>query len=325
MDITSRLTRALLIPAALFVAIFCMTLQAHSEEAIKTDLNASEIRDFTGAWALKMDMMGRIMEFKLTIVDLGGKAGATFDSARQAEPTAVEEMILLEEGALQLTYDMKFGAQTFSLIVTANLSDDGLEGQIVESGGLFKAPFTAVEAVDDVETRDQRRRNRRISATSATLRFERDKVVISFSALATKSKDYENFQSLSNDTVFEYVGGRASKILTDVDLHFGDTVVKQGNAYVTYPGVYSIWLKKTAKGYSLVFNEEADVWGTMFNPDTQAYEVPLTETKVEEASDKMKVTLEKLDDNTGTLNVFWADKKYSVNFTKGEKRSESPS
>ncbi len=179
--------------------------------------------------------------------------------------------------------------------------------------------------MDDVETNDQRRRNRRISATSATLRFDEDKITISFAGLEKESAEYEAFESLADGSVFEYVGGRASKILTAVDLHFGDTVVKQGNAHPTYPGVYSIWLKKTADGYNLVFNEESDVWGTMFNPETQVYEIPLTVSTVEEASDTMKVTLDKVDDTTGTLNILWGDKKYSASFTKGEKRPESAS
>lgn len=325
MGTTSRLTRTFITPVAVIAFALCTVFQAHSEEAIKTDLDASNIRDFAGTWTVLMDMMGRIMEFEMKIVDLDGKAGATFDSARQAEPTAVEEMSLLENGALQLTYEMKFGSQTFSLVVTAELTDDGLGGEIAEKSGLFKAPFTAKVAADNEETRQQRRRNRRTSATSATLRFEREKINISFSGLRTGSKDYENFQSLAIDAVFEYVGGRAFKILTDLDLQFGDTVVKQGNAHETYPGVYSIWMKKTATGWSLVFNEEADVWGTMFNPETQVYEVPLTESTVEETAETMKVTLEKVDDTTGTINILWADKKYSANFTAHKKNTASPS
>lgn len=325
MGTTSRLLRTFIASVAVLAVSLSTTFQAHSEDPIKTDLDASNIRDFAGTWTVLMDMMGRVMEFEMKIVNLDGKAGATFDSARQAEPTAVEEMSLLESGALQLEYDMKFGAQTFSLIVTAELSEDGLEGEIAEKSGLFKAPFTAKEAVDDAETRQQRRRNRRISASSATLRFEREKINISFATLKTDSKDYEVFQALADDSVFEYVGGRASKILTDLDLQFGDTIVKQGNAHITYPGVYSIWLKKTATGWNLVFNEEADVWGTMFNPETQVYEIPLTVSTVEESADTMKVTLEKVDNKTGRLNILWADKKYSADFTAHSKKADSPS
>lgn len=325
MGITSRLTHAFVAPLVVTLVAATAPFQAHAEEPIKTNLDASNIQNFAGNWSVAMELMGNIMNFDMSIVDIDGKAGATFDSQRQPEPIAVEEMRLLDDGALELTYDMPFGAQTFSLVVTARLSTEGLEGEINEKSGLFKAPFTAKEAVDDVETREQRRRNRMISATAATLRFDSEKVVITFADLKTESDDYKVFQSLSDDAVFEYVGGRACKILTDLDLHFGDEVVKQGNAHETYPGVYSLWMKKSADGWKLVFNEEADVWGTMFNPDTQVHEVALTESAAEETTDSLKMTLDKVDDTTGTLNILWADKKYSVSFTAKAKTEASPS
>lgn len=316
MGTTHRLTRTLLSSLLTVTALTLASFSpAHAEDPIKTTLDASEARDFIGTWTLAMDMMGRVMNFEMKIIDIDGKAGASFDSERQPEPVAVEEMNIGEDGKLNLTYDMAFGAQTFSLLVVAGLSDDGLEGVITEKSGLFEAPFTAVESVDDPETGEQRRRNRRMSATAATLRFESEKIRITFADIETESKDYEHFQELANNEVFEYVGGRACKILTDVDLTFGDTVIKEGNAHPTYPGVYSIWMKKSGNGWKLVFNEESDVWGTMFNPETQVAEVDLVESASDEEAAKYLIKMDKSDDTTGNIVIHWGAKKYTATFT----------
>lgn len=312
LPLSRTLRSAILVTVAMLIPAFT---PAHAEDPIKTTLDASEARNFLGVWDVAMDMMGRTMNFTMTVVDLDGKAGASFDSERQAEAVAVEEMEMLEDGSLKLMYDMPFGSQTFSLSVVAELTEDGLEGIISEASGLFEAPFVATEAFDDPETRVQRRRNRQIAATAANLRFEGEKIRITFAALKTDSKDFEHFQNLADGEVFEYVGGRAAKILTDLDMHFGDTVIKQGNAHESYPGVYSIWLKKSGDGWKLLFNEEADVWGTMYNPEVTVAEVDVVEVKSEETAETHKITMENGDaEDIGKIIIHWGDKQYIAEF-----------
>lgn len=325
MRISPILSRSPLTRFIAFMTVLLISSVSYADDAIPTDLSASEISDFIGTWTLSLDFNGNTMKFNLKIVDIDGKAGATFDSERQPEPVTVEEMSLSEDGALQLTYELQLGEQSIPLLVSAHLTEEGLEGNIDGGNGAFTAPFTAVEAIDDVEIREQRRRSRAVAKTSATLRFGQDKVKITFSALKTSSKDYQTFEALIEGSVFEYVGGRAAKMLTDFDLIFGDTTIVQGNAYVTYPGVYSLWLKKNSDGWSLVFNEEADVWGTMFNPETVKYEIPLKESESEEAAEAFKISLENIDDSGGRLTVHWDNKTYSADFTKGGKRSQPES
>ena len=92
----SRITlTTLLTAAAVLIPAFT---PSHAEDPIKTDLDASTARDFLGVWAVEMDMMGRKMEFTMTVVDIDGKTGASFDSERQAEAVAVEEMEMLDDG-----------------------------------------------------------------------------------------------------------------------------------------------------------------------------------------------------------------------------------
>ncbi len=306
--------KAITLAAAAFLSVATLA-PAHAEDPIKTSLDASNARDFVGHWAITMDMMGRKMKFDLKVVDLDGKAGGTVDSAMAAEPTPIEEMSLNEDGTLSMQYEMSMGPQTFKLTINAALTGDGLEGTISEKSGMFEAPFVGVEAIDDPETSQQRRRNRRSSINSAKLRFDKDLIRFTFAALKTDSKDHKSLSALGNGDVFGYVGGRAMKILTDKDLHFGDVVVKQGNAYVSYPGVYSVWLKKASDGWHLVFNEEADIWGTMYNSEANAYEIPVNASKLDEPVEKMAVKLEKVGEDGGRILITWGDTQWSADFT----------
>ncbi|MFP6581522.1 MAG: hypothetical protein VCD00_03085, partial [Candidatus Hydrogenedentota bacterium] len=87
MGTTHRLIRTLLSSLLTLTALTLASFTpAHAEDPIKTTLDASEARDFLGTWTIAMDMMGRVMNFEMKVVDIDGKAGASFDSERQPEP-----------------------------------------------------------------------------------------------------------------------------------------------------------------------------------------------------------------------------------------------
>jgi hypothetical protein len=93
-------------------------------------------------------------------------------------------------------------------------------------------------------------------------------------------------------------------------------VLKQGNAHETYPGVYSLWLKKTADGWHMVANEHADIWGTQHEPEVDYAEIPLTYAKADESKDVFEVELvEDEENNGGTLNIAWGEHQWTAKFT----------
>lgn len=284
-----------------------------AEEPIPTSLDSSGARDFMGNWTLTIDMQGRQMNVNLKVADLEGKVGATIDSQMQPEPMAIEDISMDERGHLILKYPMQFGQQRLSITINAELAPDGLEGSFEESSGLFQARFTGKEAVDDPETRQARRRNRRQAANMARLRLGDAELRITFHPLKVDSDDHARLEQLKPGDVFEFVGGRATKLFTDVDMHFGQAVVKTENAAPDYPGVYSLWLKKTDDGWDLAFNEECDVWGTMYNPKTTVAEVKLTEGKAENPSQTFKIDLEETGTG-GLMKITWGDQQWTAPF-----------
>ena len=290
----------------------------HAEEPFATELSASEAGESIGDWNVQLKFGERTMEFLLKIVDIDGFTGATIDSQMMPEPQAIEHLAITDENKMEIKYEMSFGSNTMSMTILASLVPDGLEGTIREASGLFESAFTATKAIDDPEASEQRRRNRRGAATSATLRFGREKVRINFNDIKTKSdefqQDYENLAKVEKGEVFEYVSGRAIKMFTDVDLEFDGTTVKTENAAPGYPGVYSIWLKKTGDGWNFAFNEETDVWGTMYNPEATVAEVPAKLSASDEHQGSFKVELEELA-NGGRIRILWGDNIWTSDFT----------
>ncbi len=147
----------------------------------------------------------------------------------------------------------------------------------------------------------------------ARLRIGSDNLRVSFSPLKSDSEDFKRLADVKEAEVFKFVGGRATKMFTDLDLQFADAIVKTENVAPDYPGVYSLWLKKTRDGWNLVFNEEADIWGTMHNPEADAVEIALRSGTAEEAAAAFKVELKQTDAG-GQIRLMWGDHLWTADF-----------
>jgi hypothetical protein len=98
-------------------------------------------------------------------------------------------------------------------------------------------------------------------------------------------------------------------------LHFGETKIPRGNVAADYPGVYSLWLKRVEAGWRLVFNNEADIWGTQHNPKADAAEVRLTEEIVDHHFDRMQVDMTEQEDGRISLSLSWGSRVWGVAFS----------
>ncbi len=136
---------------------------------------------------------------------------------------------------------------------------------------------------------------------------------ISYPDLLTDSDDYRALESLGTGAVSAWNSGRAVKLLTHTSLSFDGIVVPYGNASPDYPGVYSLWPKRTEDGWSLVFNNEADIWGSQRNPAADAVEVPLEHSSTDEPAGKL--TIEFLEVEPGAvLRIAWGDHQFLAAF-----------
>ena len=178
------------------------------------------------------------------------------------------------------------------------------------------ASATAQTADSDAEAAAAARRERfrRLRyGNLAELELAGKQLRISYPDLLTDSDDYRALESLTAGDVAAWNSGRAVKLLTHVSLSFDGIVVPYGNASPDYPGVYSLWPKRTADGWSLVFNGEADIWGSQRNPAADAVEVPLEHSSTDEPAEKL--TIEFLEVEPGAvLRIAWGDHQFLAAF-----------
>ena len=178
------------------------------------------------------------------------------------------------------------------------------------------APATAPTADSDAEARAAARREqfRRLRyGNLAEIELAGKQLRISYPDLLTDSDDYRVFESLGAGDVAVWKSGRAVKLLTHVSLSFDGIVVPYGNASPDYPGVYSLWPRRTADGWSLVFNGEADIWGSQRNAEADAVEVPLEHSSADEPAEKL--TIEFLEVEPGAvLRIAWGGHQFLAAF-----------
>lgn len=184
------------------------------------------------------------------------------------------------------------------------------------ASGSDSAPVAAQAADSDAEASAAARRERfrRLRyGNLAEIELAGKQLRISWPDLLTDSDDYRAFASLEAGDVSAWTSGRAAKLLTHASLSFDGIVVPYGNASPDYPGVYSLWPRRTADGWSLVFNGEADIWGSQRNPAADAVEVPLEHSTADEPTEKLTIEFLKVEPGA-VLRIAWGDHQFLAAF-----------
>jgi hypothetical protein len=292
-----------------FLLLFGCIAPSFAEDAVPTTLDFSAAERYEGAWVVTMDMNGNEMNFNLTVSDVDGKLGATIDSQMQPEPQAIETINETPEG-LDFIFTLGFQGQEFTMHLVAKESAGTLSGTLSEQNKIFSGKIEGRKA-----EKEDLVQGRRGSPTEAKIRLgDNQKIRVTFGNLKLASDDYAKFQEVKTGDVFKFVGSRATKLITDADLSFGDALVKTHNFSDNYPGVYSLWLKKTDSGWNLVFNKQPDIWGTQHDPNHDVAEVALTSTTLEEEAGELLVKLEETDSGA-SLNIAWGNTQLSTPFS----------
>lgn len=160
----------------------------------------------------------------------------------------------------------------------------------------------------------QQQRRRIATSTSAQLKIGEKTIGMSSGILKTDSPDYEAVSNVGEGDVLLLTRSQTIKLKTDLSLAFGDVTIKTENVAEGYAGVYGIWLKKTKDGWNLVFNERADVWGTMYDAAANVAEVPATYAKLAEPTDALKFELPQSGDG-GSIKISWGEHQWIAPFT----------
>jgi Protein of unknown function (DUF2911) len=185
-----------------------------------------------------------------------------------------------------------------------------LGGRIRANGGLLDAEIRgermSEEELDSVQ-------GRRPAPTEARMIVNGKRVRIAFADLEMGEVDWDAFQNVEDGEIFSFASSRATKIYTDIDLKFGDTIIKTENMAPNYPGVYSLWLKRVGDGWHLVFNSQPDIWGTRHRAEHDVAEIPLSVTNVSgDPQEKLLITLKQQGDADAALTLAWGNVRLSA-------------
>lgn len=319
-----------------------------SAEAPKTPgdrptLKAEDAKDFIGDWALDVKSQRGESKGSLSIKDNGGMAVAHIQM-RQGSEHLVTNITKTAEGLL-LQYTVDAQGNQMKMKVALKRDGEKLAGTAENEGGNYKMELVGTKGEAPAADAAPAGRGGRPGARGgaggaqrglrnngasgedeagggflragarASLKIKDKEILIIYGDLTTKSADYKQFASMKDGDVLKPTQSIAYKLKSGVGLKFGDTVIKSENAAKGYPGVYSLWLKKSGDGWKLVFNNEADVWGTMYNAAANAAEVTLTTGKPAADVEKLVIELKAEGDSGGTFRMAVGDHEWTAKFT----------
>ncbi len=197
-------------------------------------------------------------------------------------------------------------------------------------GALFlAAPAAAQEGTADSETPTvaggdddeaaalaaRRERLRRLRyGNIAEMELAGSEVRISYPDLPADGEDYRAFDQLAAGEVASWNSARAVKLLTGASLAFDGVTVEAGNVSPDYPGVYSLWPKRTDDGWALVFNGDADIWGSQRDPESDAVAAPLEHSLADEPTEKLTIEVLGVAPGAGLLRIAWGEHQFLAAF-----------
>jgi hypothetical protein len=159
----------------------------------------------------------------------------------------------------------------------------------------------------------------RQSRNVATVEVGGAEVMAHVGKLTIDSDEYHALGVLAPGAVLTLADAAACKLRSESDLRFGEVVVPAGNVSAGYAGLYSFWLRAPAAGaaeWRLVFNDEADVWGTQRDPARDRVEVRLVHELAPDEAKELTVAIEaREEENGGVLELRWGPHRWRAPFT----------
>ena len=134
--------------------------------------------------------------------------------------------------------------------------------------------------------------------------------------LGTDGVDFGALESIGDGDLVQLTQGAVIRLRSEVPLRFGDTLIPIGNLAPDFPGSYGLWLRASGPGWTLVFNNEPDSWGTQHDPAFDAAEIDIAHTHGGPwAARPLAVSLQPVDADEGRLVIHWGQHVWTADFT----------
>ena len=134
--------------------------------------------------------------------------------------------------------------------------------------------------------------------------------------LGTDGVDFAALESIGDGDLVELTEGAVIRLRSEVPLRFGDTLIPTDNLAPDFPGSYGLWLRASGPGWTLVFNNEPDSWGTQHDPAFDAAEVDIDHTHGGPYEERpLGVSLVPAGGDAGRLVIVWGQHVWAADFT----------
>ena len=154
---------------------------------------------------------------------------------------------------------------------------------------------------------------------SALVRAGDDRIAIAFwKGVDVEDEDYLRLSTVMDGEVVALVRAAPLRFKTDVSLRFGETVVPTGNLAPGFAGAYALWLKRVGDEWRFVFSDEADSWGTQYDAEYDAAEIPVDYSRMGGAFRPLGATVVANSANEGRLVVHWGLHEWAADFAVAE-------
>ncbi len=314
----ARLLSSRFLASMLLLLPFVARAPAVAQEEEMQLVTAEDIESYVGQWVLRMTSTRGEFDAELTVVNEAGEIQASLNLGPLGRQSV--ETIFKTEAGIELRFEADLGGQVFKMKMPMAFEGDELVGSVGDTGGFFSLDFRGITEAkaQELERAGERRRIRITRGEQTTqrtqLQFGENEVVIRFDKAKTDEPDFAQIEAL-DEGVIRFLQHQSTKLFTDVDLKFGDVLVKTENVTRDYPGVYSLWLRKETDGWQLLFNDKADVWGHQHDPETDSAVVPMG-FRSDASPEAETFTVELVEaDGGGSLRIAWGPYEWTTEFS----------
>ena len=266
--------------------------------AATATLLASDAEEFIGEYALEVrsPTSEDPIEVDFAIKNINLKVVAEIKLPAPLGSLILNKLSKTEAG-LTMEHELNLGGQPIS--ITINVEKDGLDkikGRLADAAGVMTMDSTGVNK-DSVR------------ATTELMLGEK-KVSIDYGRPSIHGAGYKSMSAgVPEGTVWRMGRNQATKLVTETDLKFGDTVVKAGS--------YGLWARRVDDAWHLIFNTNADAWGTPYKADGEVVTVPLAKSALNPPVQYLTIELESEGDG-GVFSVSWGNETGSVAFAAAQ-------
>ncbi len=132
--------------------------------------------------------------------------------------------------------------------------------------------------------------------------------------VTSEHDDYSAIASVSDGQVIRLTEAAVTRLRTEVSLQFGRVTIPTDNLAPGFPGSYGLWLKRVGTGWRLVFNHEADSWGTQHNAEFDAAEIDVAYSQDGLSTRPLGVALVPTSATSGRLVIHWGIHEWTADF-----------